>query len=517
MKILICFIGLYLSFFSFSLQSQCINDFYAMYYLPDWEYDGDTRLKILFKNASDSSDWNMPIQYVKKGNPLVDAPVRLIEFTALNQVREYLIDLDSTDNQYYDLYVCGVMIGSFQKEHALLEINVDFDIKKNRLYYWPFKRSHNANFPYPDFQVTRINYNSLLSDGDRTYSKLRMNHGPTSYEGIWPSVYFFKRMKAFGFPSGKIKISCDLKDDGDGMHHELRFGLLYGGNGINSYCHYTGTGFIMDYPSQNNSWVHFEDILEIDPNIPGPYHPSGWCNYSNDEYGEKNYFSIMSGPSAFSYVPETDFIDNLKISLVGGTKYLCFGDSLEIYGEMVKTEGIYHNAGVDSLIDSNTVFKTVLFYPKIFVDYSNLGYYLPNNEDWHEHSWRSCEDSSIVYSGEYFEPIENGNYFLIVNNGACADTSTCFSVNNLGIEQVELPKVKIYPNPGRNVVYIDLNGHLASQIKIVDIQGRVLETIDLEGGKSLVSVQTKNYSTGLYFVYILSSGETIIVENLVIE
>jgi subtilisin family serine protease len=84
---------------------------------------------------------------------------------------------------------------------------------------------------------------------------------------------------------------------------------------------------------------------------------------------------------------------------------------------------------------------------------------------------------------------------------AFATLTTCGFVNT---SEIEKGNFRIYPNPAADRIYID-NVDNDFTIRITDIQGRVLITVDAHGNSFPVS--TSDLKTGLYFIHILKNGK----------
>jgi hypothetical protein len=78
-----------------------------------------------------------------------------------------------------------------------------------------------------------------------------------------------------------------------------------------------------------------------------------------------------------------------------------------------------------------------------------------------------------------------------------------FSVN---IYQLEKPQVNIYPNPAKDMLFLDLKGMEGNvQYEIFDIAGRLmLKNVSL--ARELLSVELINFNNGIYFIRLISSG-----------
>lgn len=73
-------------------------------------------------------------------------------------------------------------------------------------------------------------------------------------------------------------------------------------------------------------------------------------------------------------------------------------------------------------------------------------------------------------------------------------------------------KIELYPNPAVNTTNIELQSSTAqtSTITIVNIDGKVVQRIspNLIKGKNLITIDVKDLTTGMYFIYVKALGST---------
>lgn len=126
------------------------------------------------------------------------------------------------------------------------------------------------------------------------------------------------------------------------------------------------------------------------------------------------------------------------------------------------------------------------------------------------YQWFNC-DSNTPVSGatsQIFTATTNGNYALIITNNGCTDTSSCFTVSGLSIDDLSLNIGSVYPNPVKENCTVQLNS-LYENIRMVltDNTGRVIlqkNYMDV----SKLDVNIENLSPGVYIVSLyLPAGE----------
>ncbi|MCC8144996.1 MAG: T9SS type A sorting domain-containing protein [Bacteroidales bacterium] len=115
------------------------------------------------------------------------------------------------------------------------------------------------------------------------------------------------------------------------------------------------------------------------------------------------------------------------------------------------------------------------------------------------------------------QELEPGNYYAQIFFDAGFDpisNKAVFKVKKeiVGIENIELGSIRIYPNPAKTFVTIELSENSPEDTLIfTDITGTVIEKIPVLNRKS-ITIPLKNYNSGVYFVQANSySGKLIVL------
>lgn len=113
------------------------------------------------------------------------------------------------------------------------------------------------------------------------------------------------------------------------------------------------------------------------------------------------------------------------------------------------------------------------------------------------YQWINCATNTAI-AGETqqtFTASVNGSYAVVVTNASgCSDTSSCVTINNVGIDEIHGIDVSVYPNPTNGIVTVEvpLTGAI---LKVFDIQGRVIWSgaIDNKHEISLINAEKGVY------------------------
>ncbi len=130
---------------------------------------------------------------------------------------------------------------------------------------------------------------------------------------------------------------------------------------------------------------------------------------------------------------------------------------------------------------------------------------------------RSFSDSSVTFTGKrdstyYFYSVATdvlGNRELIPDSFDASTTVSITSIANISAKGA----YTIYPNPGKGIVNIKTERKDALTINVYSLDGRLLSVIEGEGSGISFFINRK----GIYILEILSGGERIGTEKLVVE
>lgn len=126
----------------------------------------------------------------------------------------------------------------------------------------------------------------------------------------------------------------------------------------------------------------------------------------------------------------------------------------------------------------------------------------------YSYQWHDCNNNTPITGavGATYTPLQNGNYAVAVTNEhGCTATSACFLISNVGVEQQEVKKLSIYPNPASESVRIS---NLPKQARIVirDMTGRIV--YENPKVKEMETIGITSFRNGVYLIEIISDGTT---------
>ena len=97
------------------------------------------------------------------------------------------------------------------------------------------------------------------------------------------------------------------------------------------------------------------------------------------------------------------------------------------------------------------------------------------------------------------------------------ESFTTLAASGLADAESGAIKAMIYPNPAKDKATLSLSGLTANaKIIVSDLQGRIIQTEDLQAGSETYELNTSNYASGVYYIRILC-GNNVNTQKLVIE
>ena len=161
-----------------------------------------------------------------------------------------------------------------------------------------------------------------------------------------------------------------------------------------------------------------------------------------------------------------------------------------------------NNEGCDSTVTLDLTITSV--DPSVTVSNETI----TSNYSGGTYQWIDCNDNNSPISGavnQSFTAQSTGSYAVIITDNNCSVTSDCEDIDFASIEALKKDEIVVYPNPNNGQFFIEVN--IVSQLEIIDVTGRIVNSTRLEKGKN--KIQMNGESNGLYLLKIKKNGQTI--------
>ncbi|MBP6090944.1 MAG: T9SS type A sorting domain-containing protein [Crocinitomicaceae bacterium] len=123
------------------------------------------------------------------------------------------------------------------------------------------------------------------------------------------------------------------------------------------------------------------------------------------------------------------------------------------------------------------------------------------------YQWINCAGNVPIAgaTNQSFSATESGSFAVIVSNGACSDTSDCFTADLSGIDGLNTSGFSIVPNPSNGIVNIELSQNtMNATITIAGLNGQIIETFTTTSSNSSRNVSYLN--EGMYLITVATSN-----------
>ena len=132
------------------------------------------------------------------------------------------------------------------------------------------------------------------------------------------------------------------------------------------------------------------------------------------------------------------------------------------------------------------------------------------------YQWIDCNNGNAAISGatnQSFTATANGNYAVVVTQNGCSDTSACFLLDNIGLNELQNDEVVVYPNPSEGLFFIDFAGEL-NEVRVLDLSGRPVHVeVDLNAGQ----VDGSTLVPGKYILQVVTSEQKTLLKSISIQ
>ncbi|MES2133242.1 MAG: T9SS type A sorting domain-containing protein [Bacteroidota bacterium] len=121
-------------------------------------------------------------------------------------------------------------------------------------------------------------------------------------------------------------------------------------------------------------------------------------------------------------------------------------------------------------------------------------------------------------TGNSFNPSTAGTFTVVYSytaTNSCSSSDAKSITVNLctGIEELKAAEVQIYPNPVKDILYINSNNTNLKTVEVYDLVGKKI--ISLTTAESLISINSNELTNGVYFVRIQSENAKPVIARFI--
>ncbi|WP_070137513.1 T9SS type A sorting domain-containing protein [Crocinitomix algicola] len=214
-----------------------------------------------------------------------------------------------------------------------------------------------------------------------------------------------------------------------------------------------------------------------------------------------NYLSTPEGCDSTVITNLTIEAQNLRTQ----NFILCYGEGVEVGENFYTNTGIFYDTLVSYTACDSIIITDLYILPAINTDINQDFDHLTAGDPAilsTTFQWIDCNTDEwlIEQTERSMKAPYNGNFAVIITDGACQDTSECVIVEGLSTEKNELNTFKIYPNPTNGAFLIELPSSLKPtqfQYEIVNELGQTV--YQNKSTQAVISIDL-NLQPGVYLV-----------------
>ncbi len=223
------------------------------------------------------------------------------------------------------------------------------------------------------------------------------------------------------------------------------------------------------------------------------------------------YYQQVQNLIGCTITEKNELTVNPTYNLSAGPVNICRGDRVMLGGDWRTESGTYQDAyqtdkGCDSLIN------TVLVVTQVDTSVSKIGNStLKANLGGATYQWIKCSNKNQIIgaTSQSFSPLKNGSFQVVITDGPCTDTSSCFTLDYVGVEDLSQARFSVYPNPAREVLFLEWNGVEEVTFSLFDSRGKQVATDKVVSNKQ---ISLQEVADGLYF-YTISKDAQILAQG----
>ncbi len=255
-----------------------------------------------------------------------------------------------------------------------------------------------------------------------------------------------------------------------------------------------------DYNANYDSWQGWAISSTTDTTTPG--FTNEFSSYAGSGFNESTNYAV-----SFSFGPNIIHVGNSQPQVVSGF-YIC--NNTYAYLSIRDGDAFSKKFGGISGDDPDYFLLTVKKFLGGDLSQDSINFYLAdyrfenNNEDYIIDDWTWLDLSDLGAADSLYLSLsstDNGQFGMNTPAYFCIDNlTTLLTVND---EETQLSTISIFPNPAKDVLYIDGQVDGSFEYKIFDLSGKLITNSGVSRTKS---VDITQLTSGAYFIHFTNNG-----------
>ncbi len=204
------------------------------------------------------------------------------------------------------------------------------------------------------------------------------------------------------------------------------------------------------------------------------------------------------------------------------TIFVCRGDSYTFPDgttqDNITTADVY-TSSLTTVNGCDSIILTIVNVTSINVSVTQNGSTMTADAAGLDYQWIDCDNENSPLSGEVnqtFTAAADGNYAVIVFENGCSDTSACFSVSMIGVNENDYNnELSIYPNPTDGKIAIDFKRFYNNIVaEVVNLQGLVILRQSFDYEHKTIELDLTEFEPGIYIIKLTTIEKTTLLRVL---
>ena len=256
--------------------------------------------------------------------------------------------------------------------------------------------------------------------------------------------------------------------------------------------------------------------LELDQNEN--IYLAGYVSDSVDIDPSLNVHMVNSQGLFDGFIAKFSFCEDTSISI---SEFTC--NAYNFNGNILTSSGNYVDTLISTLGCDSIIFLN-LSITNVDTSITQSGNTLTANAPGLIYQWIDCGNNYLPITGANNQSYIADNvssYAVIIDDNGCIDTSFCYDINNIGINENKLStNINIYPNPIEDFLFIEFEmPSQFTEIQIMNLLGEVLIQHKPTNNQNIETachpLNIKHLSKGTYILRIIVNNNNVYIQKLI--
>lgn len=201
------------------------------------------------------------------------------------------------------------------------------------------------------------------------------------------------------------------------------------------------------------------------------------------------------------------------LTVINATAYTGWADVVSTTSDLIK---FYKELKAGNIISSTELATMYTIDAASFGYGMGLDFWTFSGTNYVGH-YGEVANTNGLFFGDIVSPLAPNGFYISYNfNVQGADMQatldnpviTFLKNTTTGVKENNRPTFSIYPNPAKDILYLDASSHVLNEVYIFDVYGKRVKQIDVKAQQKTIEIEVDNFCSGIYFITISSNEGT---------